>query len=408
MSLAFRPLKDPATDAGRFLCRLALIILMIVTPAAEVASRLAIYSLLPIGAVVLCIGGLLTGVGEVPQRLLKIVGTPLGLAAILLTAWTGLSLLWTPFPVDASSRVLKGGTTEIVVLLTIIALPERTRAANLYLLPIGLTLVAAATLILSLIGPAYLRGGTDTAFIQRCSMSMVMLVFPAIGALTLRERWRLAAALAGVVVAAALAAFVDVALAAFALGALVYAGALTMPTRLAKIFGYGFAGLLALAPVLVIALAQLTAFAPHAPFAEPLRVTASLVLHDWPRLITGHGIDMALRATGSGFLPAATPRSLLFQIWYDLGLVGAFSLAFLIAGAFRAVGRLPPIYAAPVLGGVTAGLVIALCGSETTQIWWITLNGLNAIAFAIFLKAPMRRKRVAAPSLENAVAGFGV
>lgn len=403
MFLGSRPIDDPASDAGRFLCRLALIILMIVTPGAEVASRLAIYSLLPIGAAVLFIAGLVVGTGEVPRRLARIILSPLGLAAIVLSLWAGLSLLWTPFPGEASARFIKALSTEILVVLAILFLPERTRPANLYLLPIGLALAAIATLVFSVLRPHYFNGGAgpDAALAQRCTMSMVMLVFPALGALSLRERWRLAAALAALVVAAALAAFVQVALAAFAVGALVYVAAMANPSRVAKVCGYFFAGLVVGAPILALALTLLANLLPHAGLLAPAKVAGGLVLHQWPRLITGHGLDMTVHAIDIGYLPPTTPRSLLFQLWYDLGIIGALSFAFLTAGAFLIIGRLSPTYAPPILGGFATGLVIAICGAETTQVWWITLNGLNAIAFAIFVKAHMRRKRLTAAAFED-------
>jgi hypothetical protein len=404
MLLGFRPVDDPAADAGRFLCRLALIILMIAIPCAEVGSRLAIYSLLPIGAAVLIIAGRLNGVSNVLPRLVKVFTTPLGLMALLLTLWTGLSLIWTPFPTEASGRFGKGLGTEVVVVLAIFYLPERTKASNLYLLPIGVALAAVATIVLSLSGLFDFRHGADpdATLAQRCAMSMVMLVFPALGALSLRERWRLAAALAVLVAAAALAAFVPVALAAFAVGALVYAAAFTAPARVAKICAYGFTALVLLAPAVALALAYAAWFLPHAAFAEPLRISAEIAVREWPRLFTGHGIDMAARATEIGYLPAATPRSILFLVWYDLGILGVLAFAYLTAGTFLLLGRLSATYAPPLLGGLTAGWVIAICGAETTQIWWIALNGLNAIAFAIFVKAHMRRKRVTAATFDDA------
>jgi hypothetical protein len=405
MSLGSRPVNDPAADAGRFLCRLALIILMVVVPGAEVAVRLAIYSLFPVGAVVIMIAGLLVGVGAVRERLIGLLLTPLGLMGLLLTFWAGLSLVWTPFPGEASVRFAKALGTEVAVVLAILFLPPRTRAPNLYLLPIGLSLAAIATIALSLFGPATFKSGTDadSTLAQRSTMSLVLLVFPALGALSLRERRGLAAALAVLVVAAAFATFVDVALVGFAAGALVYATAGASPSRLGKICAYGFGGLVLLAPVLTLLVAFAASLLPHAAFAEPFRISAELVLHEWPRLITGHGIDMAARAIEIGYLPAATPHSILFLIWYDLGILGAVAFAYLTAGVFLVLGRLSTTYAPPLLGGVVAGLTIAVCGAETTQIWWITLNGLNAIAFALFVKAHMRRKRLTAASFDHAV-----
>jgi hypothetical protein len=399
MFLGSRSVDDPAAVAGRFLCRLALMLLMIAVPCAEVVSRLAIYSLLPVGAVVLIIAGLLVGVGDGAWRFVRLFASPIGIASVLLVVWAGLSLIWTPFPAEASARFAKGLITQAVVLVAIVFLPERTRAANLYLLPIGIGLAAAATIAFALVVPTLFKTGTsaDATLAQRSTMSLVMLVFPALGALSLRERWRLAAALAALVAAAALAAFIEVALIAFALGALTFAAVGTNPARVGKICAIAFSALLLLAPLLALLFSLL----PQTSFTEPLRISAEIVRNEWVRLITGHGIDMAARAIDIGYLPPATPSSLLFLIWYDLGILGALSFAFVTAGAFLGIGQLSPIQAPPLLAGLVAGLTIAVCGAETTQIWWITLNGLTAIAFAVFLKGQMRRKRLAAAAFDQ-------
>lgn len=402
-----RRVDDPAADAGRFLCRLALIIVMVVLPCAQVGSRFAIYSLLPIGAAVLIIAGLLGRVGNAPQRLVKLFGTPLGLSALLLTFWAGLSLVWTPFPDLASGRFAKALVTETIVLFAIVFLPDRTRAANLYLLPIGVALASVATIGLSLFGQPGFKAGLDpdATLAQRSTLSMVMLVFPALGALTLRERRWPAAALAGFVAAAALATFVQAALAAFAVGALIYAFALAHPSRVSRLCAYGFGGLFLLAPLLALILAPLVSVLPSPEVAEPVRTSVGIILHEWPRLLTGHGMDMADRARDAGYLSQSAPQSLLFEIWYDLGIVGTFSFAFLVAGTFLAIGRLSPAYAPPLLGGLAAGLTIAISGAETTQIWWITLNGLDAIACALLVKARMRRKRLTTAAFDEATQG---
>ncbi len=53
-----------------------------------------------------------------------------------------------------------------------------------------------------------------------------------------------------------------------------------------------------------------------------------------------------------------------------------------------------PITSRPaLLAGLVAGLVIAVWGAETTQVWWISLNGLDAIALALMCKGLPRATR---------------
>jgi len=395
------PFGDPAVEAARFLCRVALIILLILTPAAELVAHGTLYVLLPIGATILVIAGWLSG-GLRERHLGAALLTPIGLAALFLTFWSGLSLAWTPFPAEAGARFGSALGTGLVVLLAIAALPERTKASNLYLLPIGVALTAGATGLVVLFGPASFRAGSnpDYTLAQRCLVSVSILLWPALGALALRERWLMAAGLALVVTAAALVDFLQIALVAVAMGAIVYAIAMTHALRTAQVLAFGFAALVLLAPILALVMLLLADLA-QLPQSGPLISFADMAIRQWPRLVTGHGFGFVPRAIEIGALPADTPRSILFTVWYELGLLGAVAFAVLGVRVFLAAGRAPPLVAPPLLAGLVAGLTIALWGAETTQLWWMTLNGLDAIAFALLFKGHRRARRPAAPVREE-------
>jgi hypothetical protein len=393
---AARPrLGDPAAEAARLLCRLALIILMIITPAAELFSYSALYVLLPVGATILVIAGwLLSGLREL--HLGDALLTSIGLAALFLILWSGLSLAWTPFPTESGARFSSVLSTGFAVLLAIAFLPGRTRAPNLYLLPIGVAVTAIATGLLVLFGPQSFWKGPDPdhTLAQRCLVSISILLWPALGALALRERWLLAACLALTVAAAAFAAFLQIALVAIAVGAVVYTMAVANAPRTAGVAAFLFAALVLLAPILVVLAVLLSDWAQLPDSAAAI---GDMVVTQWPRLITGHGLGTAAQEIAFGALPPDTPRSILFTIWYELGFLGAVAFAILGVRVFVAAGRAQPHVAPPLLAGLVAGLSIALWGTETTQLWWITLNGLDAIAFALLFKAHPRFKRPPAP-----------
>ena len=391
---------DPTAEAARFLCRLALIILMILTPAAELVSRGALYVLLPVGATVLVISGWLSrGLRE--SHLGEALLTPIGLAALFLVVWSGLSLAWAPFPAEGAAQFGGALGAAVVVLLAIAFLPERTKASNLYLLPIGLGLTAIATGLVVIFGPQSFRWGPspDSTLAQRCLVSISILLWPALGALALRERWVLAACLAVAVSLAAFAAFLQIALVAIAAGAVVYTIAGANARRTARVAAFCFAALVLLAPILAVCGVLL---ADWARLPQSTAAIAEAVVAQWPRLITGHGLGTAAQGIQLGVLPPDTPRSILFTIWYELGLLGAVAFAVLGACVFAAAGRASPYVAPPLLAGLVAGLVIALWGTETTQLWWISLNGLDAIAFALLFKAPPRFRRPPAPVFAEA------
>jgi hypothetical protein len=400
--LAARPaLGDPTTEAARLLYRLALVILMILTLVTELFSKSTIYPLLPVGATLLVIAGWLSS-GNRDRHLVAALLTPTGIAALFLAFWAGLSLIWTPFPDEAASRFCRAVGTAVVVLFACAFLPERTKASNLYLLPIGVAATAIATGILVIFGPQSFWSGPnpDSTLAQRSLISVTLLLWPALGALALRERWLLAILLAVTVTAAALIDFLQIALAAIGLGAVTYAIAVGSTQRIAQVAAFVFAALVLFAPVFATGAAVIAAVA-QLPHAGPAIVFADVAVSEWPRLITGHGLGMASQAIALGALPHETPHSILFTIWYELGFLGAAVFAVLGARVFLAAGRASPHVAAPLLAGLVAGLAIALWGTETTQLWWMTLNGLAAIAFVLLYKAAPRSKHPAAPMMEE-------
>lgn len=402
MSLARPPLGDPAAEAARFLRRLAFIILMIVAPVAEVASHGLLYVLLPVGAAVLVIAGLLAGGEQAPRRLVAALVTPIGVALLFLTFWSALSLIWTPFPGEAAAHLGRTLLTGGIAVLAIIALPERTKISNIYLLPIGVALTAAATCSMILFGPQSFWQGPnpDYTLAQRCIMSLAVLLWPALGALALRERFAMAAGLALVVAAAMFAGFEQIALAALMTGALVYVAAVSNPMPVARILAYGFATLVLGAPLFAAFLYPFLILA-HASHAGPLAVFSDLVVHEWPRFITGHELGVAERFIAIGALPPDTPQSIIFTLWYELGVVGVAGFTFLMTAVFLAAGRMSAHAAPAILAGLVAGLVIAIFGAETTQLWWMTLNSIAAIALALLVKTHPRAKRPPAPAAED-------
>ena len=112
-------------------------------------------------------------------------------------------------------------------------------------------------------------------------------------------------------------------------------------------------------------------------------IWSDLIVSQWPRLITGHGFDFVHQGLSFGYLPERAPRSLLFVVWYDLGLAGAAGLTVLVMLAFRSAGAIAAKAAPALLAGLVAILTIAILGIATAQIWWVTLLDCDAIAFAL-------------------------
>lgn len=400
MSQKFR--DDPAADAAVLLLRLGLAVLAMAVPVSMALSRRALFILLPIGAGLLLLAGLLLAGAPLRRRLQTAFLSPAGLAALGLIAWSALSILWSPVGLEAAERLSKIGGTLLLVIVTASFLPERTRTANLNLFPLGIVAAVVITLAITLAGHdvGMFQGQDSTP--ERAVISLVVLVWPSLGALAIRDRWTAAGVIVVAVMIAAMAAWTSLALAALALGALTFAIATVNPPRTSRALGLLIALIFLLGPAIPFGMglgfkllhAMLgDRFPDLATATDTMRIWASLVVAEPLRLLTGHGIDMAAVAPLNGFLPANAPKSLLFQTWYDYGLVGAILAAILAWSAFRSVATLSTTVTPFVLAEVVTVLTIAFYGLDTTQLWWMTLLAVVGLAFATVVRGQYRTTR---------------
>jgi len=225
MSVAFHGRGSAAADAARLLIRLGLAILFVGLPIAGLVSRGTIYSLLPVGAGSILCGTVIAGPAHGLRRLRTALLAPLGATAVFLAGWTGLSLLWTPFPGQAGEKFLAMVTPAVLAAVVAASLPEKTRPLDLYLLPFGVAATAVAALVLVLLGAPWFwpDAGFDETLLERTVITLIVLIWPALGALALREHWFTAAALAVLVSFVALVDLARIPLAAMGAGAFVFA-----------------------------------------------------------------------------------------------------------------------------------------------------------------------------------------
>jgi hypothetical protein len=395
-----RALEDPSSDAAQLLVRLGIALLAIAVPCSSVVSRRLIFSLMPVGGVLILIGMALAPSRRNLTQFRAALFSSTGLTALFLIGWSGLSLAWTPFAGYAAEGFFKTSATVLLAACVAAFLPDRTKTSNLYLLPIGTAAASLATFIVALVGPLSLRGPElEGSTLDRSAVSLIVILWPALGALAVRERWASAAALAVTVAIAAIAVWTPItlcALGAMAIAALIFVFATANPVRVSRFLAGIFAALFLAAPGLPLLLAMLL---PERAMATgwftPILVWADIVKGEGLRLITGHGLDAATRGVRAGFLPTATPTSILFQVWFELGIVGACTSAALVARAFIAAGRTPSTIAPFLLSGLVCGLTIAISGLSTEQLWWVTQLSVVAIAFAAVAKGQYRTVRPA-------------
>ena len=387
---------DPAVQAGELIVRVGMFILAVAEPCAAALSRRAVFSLTPIGAVLLIIGGSLA-----PRRasgeLLKPWLTPAALALIFFVFWSGLSLIWTPWLASGGERFLRLAGTLLIFGLAADLAPTRSKTSNLYLLPFGVGVAAAATVALAILSRAQLVAdgvNFDDSTLARASVSVAMLAWPALAALAVRGRRLPAIALACLAAAAVIAVGSLPAIAAWAAGALAFALSAARPRPIGAALAVLFALAFLLAPLLALAGGFVVAHLHHPPaFLETFPGWEGLVRSQGIRLVTGHGLDTAARAAAAGAAPGSASRSLLFETWYELGVVGAVTAAFLAAAAFFAAARAPQPIAPFLLAAMTCGLTLAVTALATAQLWWVTLASLTALFFGTAISGRYRTER---------------
>ena len=389
--------EDPALGAAQLLVRLGVALLAIAVPCGAVGSRRLIFTLVPVGAALLIIGGMLApGSGRPHWR--RVLLEPAGLTAMFLVGWMCLSLIWTPYVATGSERFFKTAGTVALAIAAAILLPDRTKTSNLYLLPIGIGAGAVATILVALLAPS--AGGArsidiEGSTVDREAVGLIMLVWPALGALAVRERWASAGVLAVFVGLAAILTWNPVAILAMALGALTFVLAIRKLRQTALVLA-GIAGVLfAGAPLLAIGFGAVGAKLNVNPegFLGFATIWGDLMKHEGLRLLTGHGIDATARGISSGFLSPQIPRTILLEVWYDLGVIGALAAAVLAARAMIAASHVSEPLGPFVLSTLVCGLTIAISGISTGQLWWVSLLAVVGIAYGLVINGQYRTER---------------
>ena len=385
--------EDPAADAAVLLIRVALFALAILLPIASVLSRRSIFTLMPMGAGLVLLAAMIAPKAEDWRRLVRNLTSVNALVALTFLIWAGLSLLWTPAYASGLDRILKSGGTGILALVAIAFLPERTRIANLYLIPIGLTLAA-------LIAVPFAFEHRDAITQDRAAVTLVLLLWPALAVLASRERWWGAGLLAILTTGAIFSLQTPVTMIALAAGALTVALAFSHPRPAAFLLGCAAFLVFALAP-LAACLAGPLGLDHYALFAG-LGVWGDLLHQEWYRLLTGHGVDAAQVGINAGYISPGVPKSLLFRFWYDLGAIGVLSFAFLVMQAFFFAARVPLRIGPFLLASFVAGLTIAILTENASQIWWVTLISSIAVLSTCVIRGHYKTVRPSAKLMNAA------
>ena len=374
--------------------RVALMILLIGAMIASVATRQAVYALVPIGAALTLVGWLLEPDMRGPRHLRDAALTPAGLGALFLFGWAALSLLWTPFSVGPGERFAKTVATTGLVAVATAFLPERTKTSNLYLLPIG-AMAGAIALVAAIV----LRWDPPTppgelTVLDRSALGLSLVFWPGVAGLLIRGKRGFAIALAALTVAGIVAVGTPVAMVALLVSGVVWALARGgRASVVARGSGWAWGALLLLSPFIALALSTLFEPTTLPALADRAIIWGDIVAKDGPRTIIGHGFDSAARAVAAGYLPYTSNRSGFFELWFELGIVGVGAAAFVVARLFAVAGAAPGAAAPLLLAGLTDALIVSGFGVGVSPIWWVTSLALDALAFALVLRGQFKGRR---------------
>jgi hypothetical protein len=370
--------EEAAARASALLFRIGFAILVIAMPIAAVASRRAVVVLGPVGAGILFFASLLMPERRDPfvARMGPVLGSAPGLAGLFLVGWSVLTLAWTPFPEAAAERLARISGILVLALGAALALPERMRASNLYLMALG----AAAAGLLWLSAAAGNRD-VDALAMERARIVIILLAWPSVAWLAFKRRAVSAMLVAGIAGGMALVGESQTLLVALLVGAVVLGGAFANGPGAVRGVAVAMAAIVLAGPAVAL-LSQVLPAASGGEIRE-WQIWGEIIRADPSRLVTGHGVETSLRnrfVTGS--LDQSAPTSLVFELWYELGVLGAVAAAVLLAGSVLALRRQPGPAARFALGAMAFTFTLALLGFGTQQTWWLTALSATAIAFA--------------------------
>jgi hypothetical protein len=397
--------QDAAGDASQLLSRVGYAVLALAAPSAAVLASRAIFVLFPIGVALLLVAAALDPVAEFVGRIRVVARSPLTWAALALFGWAALSILWSPFPGSGAQHLLKLGATALATVLVMASAREHMRATDLYLFPIGVLATMATILVLWFAKQQGLD--PDGGRIDIGATTMVVMLFPAMGGLAARGRNGYARALLMLALVYAFAIGAAATAAALLVGLAVLSFAVSDIRRTVNELSWLIAALVVISPLVPAIAPTLARFVFHAKLANlaapypTLGAAASLILHDIVRLMTGHGIDTVSRGVETGILPALSPRVAVFEIWYELGIVGALAAATAVWLGFRAIGEMAPRLAPYMAATFACDLTLGFLSQDSTQMTWVTLLAISAIAVGAAARSQYRTTRPSAANLAH-------
>jgi O-antigen ligase len=381
--------NNPAADAANLLLRIALILLCIIVPSFAFVSRRVVLVIVPVALTMIVIAN--TVISEdfsVVQRLKNILSRITGLAAFTLVTWSLFSLSWSPYPEEASERLLKALGTIILGFAACLSLPQHMRAPNLHIITLGA--IAAALMSVAVTASIYLgyrpvspQGPT----IARAAIMLALFVWPAIAWLKTRAAIWQAVALLTLVFLAILLSGSQFALITFAVGLVIFIFATLWLKATAWLLAFSVIISILGAPLLAfiaknyaVQLENYIFIVSNSTFTS-LKAWGELIAIDPLHFLTGYGFESAAKARSSGILFTSSILNIIIDLWYDLGLIGAGAVTALLASLIVRCLNVSHTITASLMAEISAICIFIAASNIITQVWFITSLAVVSVAF---------------------------
>ena len=365
---------------------------MLLLPVMSVLSRRAGVVLLPTGVAFLCIAVAIDRRRPSLPHLKAILQSIPALAGLLIVAWCAISLLWTPYPAEAANRLLRLITTIVIVVAGYATLPDRVRTANAYLLPVGVTITSCIGILAALFMPSRMDEA-DAGGFERGLIVLVIFLWPALAWLRSRGRDLEALFLGAIAAIAVVLGAQHLAIAALAIGAIVFMSAAITPVATSRLLAGVIGGLLIFAPVFPFVAKFLSHLIPQGAITTGLEIWRRLILNDPLRLITGHGLETTLRDRITTVLSADAPQTVFFGVWYELGVVGACSAAAIVMGIILASGKMKSQMVSGTLATIASAVSFGMFGINSAQLWWFSTLATAILVLIAAERSQFRTER---------------
>lgn len=390
---------EPIRDAARFLRRIAFFLLFGAAPAFSPYSKRSLMLFSTLGASMILIAAVIEGNRAIrfPTSLSRALLVVLG-AGFIYSLWSGLSLAWTPFPGESGGRYASFIMIALAAVGLIFVMPKRFSASRLYILSGGVTIGYIICLGLSLAPSAEV----NLSVVNRSLTTLALLVPPVTVWLMYRRRDVLSVMLVLMACFSNIMLGNMIAFLALVLSSAVFVAALVWPDQTRRWLAIICGLLILLSPLIPLVAAYPLKFVlgdAHsiaALFMDWFRVVAD----DPFRLLTGHGFDTIGRAASAGLIPPETPRGILIDTWYELGLVGAISLAALISALFMLSETMTRTSAAAMHASLVGAFMIGTFGGNLSQTPWLTSLALAAVAILALERGQYKTARPVSRDIE--------